>query len=205
LRCGAFRSARRSTNVGNNSPDLFAEGFVRSRTEMIFSGGRVTRNLQCHAEIPPHLACRPIWTLFPYGSSAPGPTPKSRGWNGMLIPFFSKDINRSFTTFNVRDEELRSRPMYREPFKTRRCIVPATGLSSSPGRRRSCTAITSRRRRGRVGVGRTRRRPRVTILGLDAATPLPRAHRHVCATRSEYAMNKERATRTVGESPEHLS
>jgi putative SOS response-associated peptidase YedK len=42
-----------------------------------------------------------------------------------LVPFFSKDGKRSFTTFNARGEELRSKPMYREPFKTRRCVVPA--------------------------------------------------------------------------------
>jgi putative SOS response-associated peptidase YedK len=33
-----------------------------------------------------------------------------------LIPFLSKDGKRSFTTFNARGEELRSKPMYREPF-----------------------------------------------------------------------------------------
>jgi putative SOS response-associated peptidase YedK len=50
-----------------------------------------------------------------------------------LIPFFSKDGARSFTTFNARAEELRGKPMYREPFKTRRCIVPATGYIEFTG------------------------------------------------------------------------
>jgi putative SOS response-associated peptidase YedK len=50
-----------------------------------------------------------------------------------LIPFFSKDGKRSFTTFNARSEELRTKPMYREPFKTRRCIVPATGYIEFSG------------------------------------------------------------------------
>jgi putative SOS response-associated peptidase YedK len=44
-----------------------------------------------------------------------------------LVPFFSKDGKRSFTTFNARGDELRSKPMCREPFKTRRCVVPPTG------------------------------------------------------------------------------
>ena len=38
-----------------------------------------------------------------------------------LVPFFSKDGKRGFTTFNARGEELQSKPMYGEPFKTRRC------------------------------------------------------------------------------------
>jgi putative SOS response-associated peptidase YedK len=50
-----------------------------------------------------------------------------------LIPFFSKDGKRSFTTFNARGEELRSKPMYREPFKSRRCVVPATGYIEFTG------------------------------------------------------------------------
>lgn len=44
-----------------------------------------------------------------------------------LVPFFSKDGARSFTTFNARCEEVRTKPMYREPFRYRRCIVPASG------------------------------------------------------------------------------
>jgi putative SOS response-associated peptidase YedK len=50
-----------------------------------------------------------------------------------LIPFFSKDGKRSFTTFNARAEELRSKPMYREAFKARRCVVPATGYIEFTG------------------------------------------------------------------------
>lgn len=57
-----------------------------------------------------------------------------------LIPFFSKDGKRSFTTFNARAEELRSKPMYREPFKTRRCIVPATGYIEFTGPKGEKTA-----------------------------------------------------------------
>ncbi|MEZ5832572.1 MAG: SOS response-associated peptidase [Dongiaceae bacterium] len=50
-----------------------------------------------------------------------------------LVPFFSKDGARSFTTFNARAEELRAKPMYREPFKARRCVVPATGYIEFTG------------------------------------------------------------------------
>jgi putative SOS response-associated peptidase YedK len=57
-----------------------------------------------------------------------------------LVPFFSNDGKRSFTTFNARGEVLRSKPMYREPFKTRRCIVPATGYIEFTGPKGDRTA-----------------------------------------------------------------
>lgn len=58
-----------------------------------------------------------------------------------LVPFFSKDGARSFTTFNARAEELRTKPMYREPFSNgRRCIVPATGYIEFTGPKGDKTA-----------------------------------------------------------------
>ncbi|HEX6118596.1 MAG TPA: SOS response-associated peptidase [Dongiaceae bacterium] len=57
-----------------------------------------------------------------------------------LVPFFSKDGARSFTTFNARAEELRGKPMYREPFKARRCVVPATGYIEFTGPKGDKTA-----------------------------------------------------------------
>jgi putative SOS response-associated peptidase YedK len=50
-----------------------------------------------------------------------------------LIPFFSKDGVRTWNTFNARAEEVRTRNSYREAFKTRRCIVPATGYIEFTG------------------------------------------------------------------------
>ena len=61
-----------------------------------------------------------------------------------LVPFFTKDGKRSFTTFNARGEELRSKPMYREPLKTRRCVVPATGCIEFNGPKGDKTAHLSR-------------------------------------------------------------
>ena len=48
-----------------------------------------------------------------------------------LIPFFSEDGKRICNTFNARCEEVRTRNSYREPFKTRRCIVPAAALAKT--------------------------------------------------------------------------
>ena len=66
-----------------------------------------------------------------------------------LIPFFSKDGKRSFTRFNARGEELRSKPMYREAFKTRRCVVPATGYIEFTGPKGNKTAHLFTRKDGK--------------------------------------------------------
>ena len=65
-----------------------------------------------------------------------------------LVPFFSKDGKRSFTTFNARGEELQSKPMYREPFKMRRCVVPATGYIEFTGPKGDKTAHLFTRKDG---------------------------------------------------------
>src|SRR4030095_663433 len=57
-----------------------------------------------------------------------------------LIPFFSKDGVRTWNTFNARAEEVRTRNSYREAFKTRRCIVPATGYIEFTGEKGDKTA-----------------------------------------------------------------
>lgn len=47
-----------------------------------------------------------------------------------LVPFFTKDIAsvRGFSTINARAETVAKSPTYREPFKKRRCLVPASGF-----------------------------------------------------------------------------
>lgn len=44
-----------------------------------------------------------------------------------LIPFFSKDGKAGYSTINARAETVREKPTFRGSFKTRRCIVPASG------------------------------------------------------------------------------
>ncbi len=46
---------------------------------------------------------------------------------GGLVPFFTKDIKdiKGLSTINARSETLTKAPTWREPFKKRRCIVPA--------------------------------------------------------------------------------
>jgi putative SOS response-associated peptidase YedK len=47
-----------------------------------------------------------------------------------LIPFFTKDLStvKGISTINARAETVATSRSYREPFKKRRCIVPASGF-----------------------------------------------------------------------------
>jgi putative SOS response-associated peptidase YedK len=47
---------------------------------------------------------------------------------------------RTWNTFNARAEEVRTRNSYREAFKTRRCIVPASGYIEFTGEKGDKTA-----------------------------------------------------------------
>jgi len=42
-----------------------------------------------------------------------------------LVPFWAKDPNPGYSTFNARSEEVAGKPAYREALKKRRCLVPA--------------------------------------------------------------------------------
>ena len=46
-----------------------------------------------------------------------------------LIPFFTKQFSdvKGISTINARAETVAKSPTYREPFKKRRCLVPASG------------------------------------------------------------------------------
>jgi putative SOS response-associated peptidase YedK len=41
-----------------------------------------------------------------------------------LVPFFAKNPVFSFSTINARAETLLTKPVFREPFRRRRCLVP---------------------------------------------------------------------------------
>lgn len=42
-----------------------------------------------------------------------------------LIPFFAKDAKIAYSTINARAETVVKSPVFREPMKRRRCLVPA--------------------------------------------------------------------------------
>jgi putative SOS response-associated peptidase YedK len=45
-----------------------------------------------------------------------------------LIPHWARDDKQKFSTINARAETAATSPAYREPFRHKRCIVPATGF-----------------------------------------------------------------------------
>jgi putative SOS response-associated peptidase YedK len=45
-----------------------------------------------------------------------------------LVPFWSKELPRSTPVINARTESLEEKPMFRQPFRKRRCLVPADGF-----------------------------------------------------------------------------
>jgi len=45
-----------------------------------------------------------------------------------LLPYFAKDSKPNYGTINARSETVSTSPIYREPMKKRRCLVPADGF-----------------------------------------------------------------------------
>jgi putative SOS response-associated peptidase YedK len=45
-----------------------------------------------------------------------------------LVPSWSKEPKMAFSTINARSETLLEKPTYRKPFRTQRCLIPATGF-----------------------------------------------------------------------------
>lgn len=45
-----------------------------------------------------------------------------------LIPFWAKDDSFKFKTINARSEGIEDKPVYKKPFITQRCLIPATGF-----------------------------------------------------------------------------
>lgn len=42
-----------------------------------------------------------------------------------LVPYWARDTKIGYSTINARAEEVTARPLYREAFKRRRCLIPA--------------------------------------------------------------------------------
>src|SRR5215211_7168723 len=64
-----------------------------------------------------------------------------------LVPYWAKDIKIGFSTINAMAETVDTKPVFREAFVRRRCIVPSTPFTngrSSGQRRSSPTRLRSR-------------------------------------------------------------
>ena len=49
-----------------------------------------------------------------------------------LVPRWAREVKSRYTMFNAAAETLAERPSYRQPFKSRRCLVPADGFYEWP-------------------------------------------------------------------------
>ena len=83
-------------------------------------------------EEPPEL--KPSWNVAPthvmpiIRPAGNGRELVMAGWG--LVAFWLKPdqlAKQPYSTINARAETIRTAPTYREPFKTKRCLVPATG------------------------------------------------------------------------------
>lgn len=60
--------------------------------------------------------------------------PELRLGRWWLIPWWwKKPLSALPTAFNARSEDIETKPMFREPFAERRCLIPATGWREFPG------------------------------------------------------------------------
>ena len=98
----------------------------------------------------------------------------------VLLSYFAKDSKPDYSTINARSETVSTSPIYREPMKKRRCLVPADGFlsgarsaqgASSPMRSRLPMKEHSRLQAyGRAG--KTRRRTTWSVLS-RSSPPIP--------------------------------
>lgn len=72
-----------------------------------------------------------------------------------LVPWFSKEPKTKYSTINARAETVERSPAYKDPFKRRRCLVPATGYyewQERPGGPKQPYRITSDSLVGFAGI-----------------------------------------------------
>lgn len=74
-------------------------------------------------ELPPET---PIGDYYPKSTVAAIRSTDAVLMRWGLIPFWSKEQSVKYATHNARSEKAASSPAFRAPFKSRRCLIPAT-------------------------------------------------------------------------------
>ena len=102
--------------------DDYLTDFSELKIPLVFPNG--VPNIEPRADIRP---TNRAWVFRPVDAAAPtaGVEPVQIRWG--LVPFFSKAIDRRFLCTNARSETVATTPSYRDPFKRRRCLIPADG------------------------------------------------------------------------------
>ena len=76
---------------------------------------------------PPHRFNVPPKALVPV-LRAINSEPQAAMLQWWLVPHWSRSPETRYTTFNAKSEDAASKPAFREPFRKRRCVVPASGF-----------------------------------------------------------------------------
>ena len=72
-----------------------------------------------------------------------------------LVPYFwKKNLKEAPATFNARAETVAEKPMFREAFKRRRCIIPASGFFEWTEGRQATASVHGGRRLADPGLRR---------------------------------------------------
>ncbi len=96
--------------------------------EQIVNLYRLTLPEQPPAKLGPNYNVAPTHVMPIIRPAGNGRELVLAGWG--LIPFWMKKENlarQAYATFNARADRIQTAPTFREPFKKRRCLVPATG------------------------------------------------------------------------------
>ena len=102
--------------------DDYLTDFSELRIPLVFPNGKP--NIEPRADIRP---TNRAWIFRPVDAADPsaGVEPVQARWG--LVPFFAKAIDKRFLCTNARSETVATTPSYRDPFKRRRCLIPADG------------------------------------------------------------------------------
>ena len=79
-------------------------------------------------QICPRYNLAPSQDAFVITKSQAGESRELRSMKWGLIPSWSKESAMRFNTINARAEGIETSPVFREPFKSSRCIIPADGF-----------------------------------------------------------------------------
>ena len=86
------------------------------------------------AAIAEYLDCDPPQQFAPRYNIAPTTPVLARAASGLtffrwgLVPSWARDVSMGNRMFNARAETIREKPSFRNAFKRRRCLVPASGF-----------------------------------------------------------------------------
>lgn len=105
----------------------FTQAYTWAEVEAFLSVFGERRNLQ------PHYNLAPTDTVHAVTAATPRTLTPMR-WG--LIPYWwKKPLKELPATFNARAESIADRPMFRDAYKRRRCIIPASGFYEWTGRK----------------------------------------------------------------------